>query len=296
MSDVHWIKILTDIFEDEKVKLIQAMPDGDGMIVLWFKLLTQAGKSNHGGYVSFSETMPYTPAMLSVLFGKSEQMVNYALGTFSNFKMIEIDNSGFIYITNWEKHQSVDKMNKIKEQTRVRVQNHREKQKALLPHNKEDVTQCNANVTHGNATDIELELELDLELDLKNKEKDLKNKKSVDANASKRFIKPNIQQIFEYCQERKNNVDPEKWFDHYESNGWKVGKNAMKDWKAAVRTWEKNSSTSISRQGGNYSTKTKKEESFDQFKSFAQQRFEEASRNEENRTNTVTNTDQTRLS
>jgi hypothetical protein len=85
------------------------------------------------------------------------------------------------------------------------------------------------------------------------------NKKdSADANASKRFIKPTIQDVFEYCQERKNNVNPEKWYDHYESNGWKVGKNAMKDWKAAVRTWEKNSSTSLSKTSGNYSNKTEK--------------------------------------
>ena len=50
--------------------------------------------------------------------------------------------------------------------------------------------------------------------------------------------KPTLQQIKDYCLERKNSVNPEKWLNHYESNGWKVGKNSMKDWKAAVRTWE----------------------------------------------------------
>lgn len=52
------------------------------------------------------------------------------------------------------------------------------------------------------------------------------------------FIKPTLQKIQSYCQERRNSVNPEKWLNHYESNGWKVGKNPMKDWKAAVRTWE----------------------------------------------------------
>ncbi|MDI6755325.1 MAG: hypothetical protein QME78_13140 [Thermodesulfobacteriota bacterium] len=52
--------------------------------------------------------------------------------------------------------------------------------------------------------------------------------------------KPTLEQITAYCQERKNTVDPEKWMNHYESNGWMIGKNPMKDWKAAVRTWEKN--------------------------------------------------------
>jgi hypothetical protein len=58
----------------------------------------------------------------------------------------------------------------------------------------------------------------------------------------KRFSKPTIQEIREYCFERNNQVDPEKFYDHYESNGWKVGgKSKMEDWKASIRTWEKNS-------------------------------------------------------
>jgi len=55
----------------------------------------------------------------------------------------------------------------------------------------------------------------------------------------KRFVKPNLEEVQGYCIERSNEVDPEKFIDFYESNGWKVGKNSMKDWKASVRTWEK---------------------------------------------------------
>ena len=55
-----------------------------------------------------------------------------------------------------------------------------------------------------------------------------------------KFKKPTIEEVAEYCQKRGNEVDPERFIDHYQSNGWKVGRNAMKDWKAAVRTWEKN--------------------------------------------------------
>lgn len=55
-----------------------------------------------------------------------------------------------------------------------------------------------------------------------------------------RFVKPTVEEIKAYCRERMNFVEPQKFFDYYESNGWKVGKNPMKDWKAAIRTWEKN--------------------------------------------------------
>jgi hypothetical protein len=63
--------------------------------------------------------------------------------------------------------------------------------------------------------------------------KNIKNERSI-------FIRPNLIEISDYCNERKNTVKPEKFFDHYESNGWIVGKTKMKDWKAAIRTWEKN--------------------------------------------------------
>lgn len=57
---------------------------------------------------------------------------------------------------------------------------------------------------------------------------------------SGRFAPPTLQEITAYCKERSNNVNPAKWLAHYEANGWKVGRNPMKDWKAAVRTWEAN--------------------------------------------------------
>lgn len=56
----------------------------------------------------------------------------------------------------------------------------------------------------------------------------------------KRFIKPTVEEIRAYCEERQNGIDPEYFYDHYEANGWMAGKNHMKDWKASVRTWERN--------------------------------------------------------
>lgn len=55
-----------------------------------------------------------------------------------------------------------------------------------------------------------------------------------------RFVKPKVEEIEAYCKERNNSVDAQQFFDYYESKGWKVGKSPMKDWKSAVRTWERN--------------------------------------------------------
>lgn len=68
-------------------------------------------------------------------------------------------------------------------------------------------------------------------------EKEKKQKK-----ARPRFTPPTLEEVKNYCNERKNSIDPQRFIDYYTSNGWKVGKNAMKDWKAAVRTWERRDS------------------------------------------------------
>lgn len=64
--------------------------------------------------------------------------------------------------------------------------------------------------------------------------KEIKNKKNI-------YIRPSLDEVKAYCLERGNIVDAQRWFDYYTANGWKVGKNPMKDWKACVRTWERNS-------------------------------------------------------
>ena len=55
----------------------------------------------------------------------------------------------------------------------------------------------------------------------------------------KRFVPPTVEEVAAYCLERGNHVDAQRWVDYYTANGWKVGRNAMKDWKACVRTWER---------------------------------------------------------
>lgn len=71
-----------------------------------------------------------------------------------------------------------------------------------------------------------------MENENENKNEDIiKNKRVL-------FIRPTLEQIQAYCLERKNSVNPVKFFNHYQSNGWQVGKNKMKDWKAAIHTWE----------------------------------------------------------
>ena len=80
---------------------------------------------------------------------------------------------------------------------------------------------------------------------------------------TRKFIPPSIEEVSNYCLERNNSVDPQKWIDYYTSNGWMVGKNKMKDWKAAVRTWERNNYQNIPNNGNNQKSSTNKQEAND---------------------------------
>ena len=79
VTEVKWIKIATGIFDDEKIRLIEAMPDADSLLVLWFKLLVQAGRANLGGRVCLSEDIPYTDEMLATLFSRPLNVIRLAL-------------------------------------------------------------------------------------------------------------------------------------------------------------------------------------------------------------------------
>ena len=131
MADVKWIKITTDIFSDEKILLIEQMPDADSLLVIWFKLLCMAGKENNYGVFLMRNRMPYTEEMLATIFRRPLNTVRLALSTFEAFGMIDIEDD-IIAIPNWEKHQNIEGMEKIREQNRIRQQRHRDKQKQAL--------------------------------------------------------------------------------------------------------------------------------------------------------------------
>lgn len=150
MSEIKWIKITTNMFEDEKIDFIESMPESDAILVIWVKLLTLAGRINDKGRIYLTEEIPYTDDMLAHKFRRSLSVVKMALSTLEKLNMITISDGGYLNITNWEKHQNVEGMEKIREQTRKRVARHREK-KAL-----ED---SNVTVTLRNATEEEVEEE-----------------------------------------------------------------------------------------------------------------------------------------
>jgi predicted phage replisome organizer len=156
MAEVKWIKIVTDIFDDEKILLIESMPDRDSIIVIWFKLLCLAGKTNSGGVLLLNDCIPYTDEMLSTIFRRPLNTVRLALQTFEQFGMIVIVNDT-ITIPKWGKHQSLDRLESKKEYMREYMQDYRKKQREIA---------CKTNSkTNVNLLDIEEDKERDKDIE-----------------------------------------------------------------------------------------------------------------------------------
>lgn len=136
-SDVKWIKITTDVFDDEKILLIESLPAADSIIVIWFKLLCLAGKQNNSGVFVMGDRIPYTDKMLATIFRRDESVVRLALSTFEEFGMIELID-GVITIPNWGKHQSLEQIEARKEYQREYQREYRQKQKLLAVKNDEE--------------------------------------------------------------------------------------------------------------------------------------------------------------
>ena len=139
-----------DLFANRKIRQLEHLPQGDTLILIWIKLLILAGQINDGGLVYITPELGYTVESLAAEFGRPAETVRQAMELFQRFGMTETDDRGIIAVCGWERHQNVEGMERVREQTRKRVQRHREK-KAL--------EQCNVTVTLGNAPEEEREEE-----------------------------------------------------------------------------------------------------------------------------------------
>ena len=212
-----WLKLHKDFFQRKEIKRLRKIAGGDTYTIIYLKMLLRSIMSD--GKLYFDGLEDDFASELALDLDEKEENVQITVQYLLK--------SGLLEMCSDEEYYLPDAKDNTGTETAVasRVRRHREKQKAL--HCNADVTQmkqlCNGE---------------------KEKEKEKEKDREIDSSAStttkrKRFEKPTLSEIEQYCIERNNNVNAEHFFDYYESNGWKVGKNSMKDWKAAVRTWER---------------------------------------------------------
>ncbi len=243
MADIKWIKIATDIFDDEKIMLIEASGDDCyAIITVWFKLLCLAGKQNNGGIFMLNDKLAYNEEMLATIFRMKATTIRKALDMFEEFGMIERI-EGVVSIPNWNKHQSLEKLEKQKKLRNDYMKKYmkakRESEKAASKNNVN--INVNANVTKM-LTDVN-SLEEDKEI-----EEEYKNKNPSSSKKECEGTTPTLDEVKLFFEEEEIKIDPIKFFNHYSSNGWKVGKDVINDWKSIARIWNNNFLKSKSKQ------------------------------------------------
>lgn len=215
----YWIKLKTDFFNLDEIDFLLSQKNGCEYIVLYQMLCLKT--ANNGGRLCTTIGEMMIPFDIEKIVRETKHFdfdtVTIALELFKKLGLVYEEDDGIMKIS------AVEEMVGSETSSAQRVREYRKK-KAL---------QCNTDVTYNVAQEKEIR-----DRD-KSIEKDIDKEKEKKKSAS-RFQAPTLEEVREYCIERNNNVDSEKFIDYYTANGWKVGKNSMKDWKAAVRTWEKN--------------------------------------------------------
>ena len=219
----YWLKLKEDFFRDKRIKKLRRIAGGDTYTVIYLKMQLLSIKNN--GMLIYEGIEENFAEELALELDEDTENVKITLAFLHSNGMIEETEQDRFLMTETIKCIGSESA------SAERVRKYRAKKA-------EKMLQCNAPVTISN-TEIEIEKDIELETDIEiDIEKELEEEKPK--GKAKRFTKPTLEEIKAYCIERKNNVDPERFYDYYEANGWKVGKNAMKDWKASVRTWERN--------------------------------------------------------
>lgn len=223
MSDnkkYYYLRLKENFFDSDELKILESMKDGYLYSNILLKLYLRSLKND--GKLVVNDRIPYNAEMLASVTGHQIGTVKQALSIFKDLGLIDVLENGAIYMLDIQNFigkgsSEADR----KREYRQRIETDRTNVQTNL-----------RQISDKNPPEIEIEIELEIEKEIHSSAKGTTTKR-------KRFEKPSISDIKQYCIERNNCVNAEQFYDYYESNGWKVGKNSMKDWKAAVRTWER---------------------------------------------------------
>ena len=238
MSDnkkYYYLRLKDNFFDSDELKILESMKDGYLYSNILLKLYLRSLKND--GKLVVNDRIPYNAEMLASVTGHQVGTIKQALSMFRELGLIEILENGAIYMLDIQNF--IGKGSTEADRQRLydrRISEERKQKKLTQSRNLEEILEKST-------PEIEIELEKDIKI-----EKEIHSSAKSTTTKRKRFEKPTLSEIKAYCIERNNNVDAQHFFDYYESNGWKVGKNSMKNWQAAVRTWEKNSYTNTTKQ------------------------------------------------
>lgn len=214
----YWLKFKDDFFDSKRIKKLRKLAGGDTYIIIYLKMQLKALRTD--GVLEFTGVEDNFAEELALDIDESPEDVRIVLTYLLTYGLCECSDNIHYFLPYVVENTGSETAGT----QRWRDWKNR---KALETNKTPTLPQQTANV------------------EIENRERDRDKSKSKSSICDKHH--PTLDEVKAYCSERGNKVDPERWFDYYTSNGWRVGKNPMKDWKAAVRTWERGESKVKSR-------------------------------------------------
>lgn len=214
----YWLKFRDDFFDSKRIKKLRKMAGGDTYVIIYLKMQLKALRT--GGVLEFTGIEKEFAEELALDIDESVDDVRVVLAFLLGYGMCECSDNVHYYLPYVTENTGSETA------AAQRMRDHRDRLK---------LTERN------NVTPLLRECCVEKEIE---KEKEKESEIEIDApkGARGRFAPPTLEEVKEYCRERGNEVDAQRFVDFYEMKGWMVGKNKMKDWRAAVRTWERESS------------------------------------------------------
>lgn len=254
----YWLKLHKDFFKRHEITIIEDMPNGKDYILFYLKLLLES--VSHEGQLRFSETIPYDEQMLASLTKTNVDIVRSAMKVFSQLEMIDVLDDRTIYMREVENligsetgYTIRQRLNRDRKKVSIGCQEGVNDTKSIEIRDKSIDTnypvisniwdknkQCECLTKNGDVCQRKASYLINGKRYCNQHSRDVLKPAIDDANKTKHFTKPSVTEIETYAKENGYEVNAQYFFDYYEANGWKIGKNPMKDWKATVRNWSRN--------------------------------------------------------
>jgi len=228
----YWLKLKKDFFQQHQIKVLKSLPNGRLYALIYLELLAES--TSHEGELRYSQLLPYDTVTLASVIDEDKDNLEKAIETLIKLELVEVLDDGTIFM------REIDRLIGSETGSAQRKRDYRERLNTI-----ENVPQISNGTLSQNCP--------------------IENRDKSKENRDKRFIKPTFEEVRDYCLSRNNGVDPKRWFSFYEANGWMVGKNNhMKDWKAAIRYWERNTEKPVEETVPTYDSSSNKKMSSDE--------------------------------
>lgn len=232
----YWLKLKKDFFKRHDIRILESMPNGKEFLLILLKLMTES--IDHDGALRFSDSIPYDSKMLAAITDTTEAVMNQALDVFGKLQLVT-EKDGTFFVSMVADGKLIGSAADNENANRQRRWREAHANDSVIPPLRSVTDSVTQTSTKRNESIENREKRKESRIQKDKKEtKAKKETKEVKPNVT-RFVAPTLEEVQEYCRERNNDVDAERFISYYQSNGWMVGRNHMKDWKATIRTWER---------------------------------------------------------